>query len=240
MITSRRRGLAERVADGQRRFAPRRRGGESSQSIRSSICAPTTADASAPSPSPSLRDHEFVRLRHRPYGRAGAHEHIISTDYEDTEGKRHSVSKMHASPRTCTRTSSSSSAADDAARGEDADDDVGRRTSASSNSGAIAQRGRQRGSEPHPAPAAFAVDPAVDGSKTIGLSATGGAPSSGGGGGGSSPRGGGRRAAHLCESPSSSAARARRRGGGGRALPEDLNDGCARGSRTATRSSASN
>ena len=88
-------------------------------------------------------------------------------------------------------------------------------------------------SEPHPALCRFlGVDPkAVDGSKTIGPSATGGAPSSGGGGGSSSSGAAAAAAPRtFCESSfffggASAAGEAAAAG----ALPEDLNDGLREG-----------
>ena len=121
----------------------------------------------------------------------GHTEYIITTDFEDTAGKRHSVSKMHrfsafqdlhadiqlklGLPTTLpvAKTLMTTSAVKD--------ERVVKFQEYLRN--AVAKCG----SEPHPALSRFlGVDPkAVDGSKTIGPSATGGAPSSGGGGGAS-------------------------------------------------------
>ena len=167
----------------------------------------------------------------------GHTEYIITTDYEDTEGKRHSVNKMHrfsafqdlhadiqlklGLPTTLpvAKTLMTTSAVKD--------ERVVKFQEYLRN--AVAKCG----SEPHPALCRFlGVDPkAVDGSKTIGPSATGGAPSSGGGGGSSSSGAAAAAAPRtFCESSfffggASVAGEAAAAG----ALPEDLNDGLREG-----------
>ena len=237
----------ERVADGDRRICAGV-GVQASQSQRDlsfEIRDATKSDSSL-SPSflaPSLCA-QLLLLRTMSlyvcvtgYTDAPGHtEYIITTDFEDTSGKRHSVSKMHrfsafqdlhadiqlklGLPTTLpvAKTLMTTSAVKD--------ERVVKFQEYLRN--AVAKCG----SEPHPALCRFlGVDPkAVDGSKTIGPSATGGAPSSGGGGGSSSSPSAAAAPRTFCESSfffggASAAGEAAAAG----ALPEDLNDGLREG-----------